>query len=52
MDSLTRNDEINLLYVASTRAMQTLVYNAIINTIAREYYEKRQAEKKLTQAEC
>ncbi|CAM5558827.1 3'-5' exonuclease [Eoetvoesiella caeni] len=38
-----RDDEINLLYVASTRAMQILVINSIVEMILRYALQQRQA---------
>lgn len=44
MDSLQRSDELNLLYVAATRAMKTLVINAAIEElILKMHAEARRA---------
>ncbi|MBO0160232.1 ATP-binding domain-containing protein, partial [Vibrio parahaemolyticus] len=40
-----RDDEINLLYVASTRAMRALALNASVEMVIRYNTHKRQLEK-------
>ncbi|MND15772.1 putative ATP-dependent DNA helicase YjcD [compost metagenome] len=47
LDTTTRDDEINLLYVASTRAMRALALNSAVEMVIRYITHKRLVEKQM-----
>ena len=47
LDITTRDDEINLLYVASTRAMRVLALNSAVEMVIRYITHKRLVEKQM-----
>ncbi|KGM26693.1 DNA helicase [Photorhabdus luminescens] len=47
LDPMARDDEINLLYVASTRAMRILALNSAVEMVIRYITQKRLVEKQI-----
>ncbi|EPL1091298.1 3'-5' exonuclease, partial [Escherichia coli] len=50
LDPMARDDEINLLYVASTRAMRILALNSAVEMVIRYITQKRMVEKQMKMA--